>query len=48
MVALKVGCQKSPHIAGIAKAVKQHDRGALAAHTDMNRSSLGFDVLRAD
>ena len=37
--------ERRPHVAGVAEAVKQHDRGAVAADADVNGRAVGRNVL---
>jgi hypothetical protein len=42
----EVRCQRSPHIAGITKAMDEHDYWSFATGPHMQRYAIGVDVLR--
>jgi hypothetical protein len=37
--------ERHPHVAGVAEAVNQDDGGTVPAQADMNRRTVGLDVL---
>src|SRR6185369_700233 len=45
VVACKLGSHRRPNIACISKSVKQHDRRALSADSDMNCRAVGLNLL---
>ena len=45
VVAREIAGQRRPHVAGLAIAVQQHDRRAVAADADMDGRAVGRDFL---
>jgi hypothetical protein len=45
VVACELGSHGGPHVACVSESVKQHDRRALSADTDMNCRPVGLNFL---